>query len=93
MNRNDIVAVARANSALGQTFSRRVVRDALDFTIAEITAELLRGGDVKLAGFGTFEVKERKDRIGRNPKTGEPIAIKSHKAVVFRPARHFWDKK
>jgi len=44
---------------------------------------------VQLIGFGSFNVKKRKPRKGRNPKTGEPLKIKASKTVVFRPGKSF----
>jgi DNA-binding protein HU-beta len=53
-----------------------------------ILAENLRKGDaVSVAGFGSFKVVERKSRTGRNPRTGENIAIPASKAVKFTPAK------
>ena len=71
--------------------SRKTVREALDFVIAEISQTLLTGESVKLTGFGTFELRKRADRLGRNPKTGGSLLIKSHSVVVFRPTRNFWE--
>lgn len=60
--------------------------------IEEITQTVLDGKVVNLMGFGTFEFRKRADRLGRNPKTGESLLIKSHRVVVFRPPRHFWEE-
>lgn len=96
MNRTDIVEYTRSHGG-GADLPRKTVREALDFVIQEITQTILGGEAVKLTGFGTFEVRKRADRVGRNPKTGESLLIKSHRVVVFRPTRHFWgarkDKK
>jgi integration host factor subunit alpha len=96
LNRTDIVEYARSHGG-GADLPRNTVREALDFVIQEITQTILGGEAVKLTGFGTFEVRKRADRVGRNPKTGEALLIKSHRVVVFRPTRHFWgarkDKK
>jgi DNA-binding protein HU-beta len=59
---------------------------ALDATFAAITAELVAGGDVAVAGFGKFSVSDRAARDGRNPQTGEAIQIKASKAAKFSPA-------
>ncbi len=92
MNRTDIVEYTRNNGG-GIGLPRKAVREALDFVIEEISNSVLAGESVKLTGFGTFEVRKREDRLGRNPKTGEPLLIKSHKVVVFRPTRHFWGEE
>jgi integration host factor subunit alpha len=90
MNRNNIVEFTQRNGG-GSDLPRKTVREALDFVIGEISGTLMKGESVKLTGFGTFEVRDRKDRMGRNPKTGEKMLIKSHRAIVFRPARNYWD--
>ena len=91
MNRTDIVEYTRSHGG-GTDLSRKTVREALDFVIQEITRTVLDGKVVKLTGFGTFELRKRAERLGRNPKTGEPLLIKSHRVVVFRPTRHFWEE-
>ncbi|MHB8369364.1 MAG: HU family DNA-binding protein [Leptospirales bacterium] len=92
MNRADIVERVLNNREMSQSFSRKQVREALDFALEEIAAELLDGKSVKLTDFGTFEPRVRKDRMGRNPKTGEKLLIKSHSVIVFRPTKNFWEK-
>ena len=96
LNRSDIVEYARSHGG-GADLPRKTVREVLDFVIEEMTQTVLEGKTVKLTGFGTFEVRKRADRVGRNPKTNEPLLIKSHRVVVFRPTRSFWgegkDKK
>ena len=91
LNRTDIARSTR-NHGGGTDLSRKTVRKALDFVIQEITRIVLDGKVVKLTGFGTFELRKRADRLGRNPKTGEPLLIKSHRVVVFRPTRKFWEE-
>jgi DNA-binding protein HU-beta len=56
----------------------------LDTVLAGVRKGLREDGSVTITGFGTFEVKERKARIGRNPHTGEPIQIQAGKRVGFR---------
>ena len=52
-----------------------------------IVKNLSQGKDVKLPGFGSIKIQERKPRLGRNPTTGEPIQIAQRKAIVFRPSK------
>ena len=59
---------------------------AVEATFDAIVAELARGGDVSVSGFGKFSVSERSAREGRNPATGEPIQIAASKAARFSPA-------
>ncbi len=91
LNRTDIVEYTRSHGG-GSDLSRKTVREALDFVIQEITRTVLDGKVVKLTGFGTFELRKRAESLGRNPKTGEPLLIKSHRVVVFRPTRKFWEE-
>lgn len=58
----------------------------------EIEASLERGEAIQLIGFGTFSVKERAAREGRNPSTGEPITIPASKAVAFKQGRTLKEK-
>lgn len=64
----------------------KMVMDALPVSIAE---ELKNGNKVQWFGFGTFDITERKERSGRNPKTGEPIIIAASKSVKFRKTKGF----
>lgn len=65
-------------------------RSALKFvgeTLDEITSCLVQGEDVMLTGFGRFEVRLKGERVGRNPKTGEPATITSRRSIVFRASK------
>ena len=67
--------------------SRRESSDIVDYFFATVKKALLKGETVKLPGFGSLRVKERKPRKGRNPSTGEVIAIPSRNEAVFTPSR------
>lgn len=61
--------------------------EALDFiheVLSEMVGALVDGEDVKLTGFGTFKVHNKKERMGRNPKTKEPAVISARRTVSFR---------
>ena len=58
----------------------------------QITSALVRGETVKLSGFGLYTVYQKKERLGRNPKTGEPAPISARRAVSFRPSAVLKDK-
>jgi len=62
---------------------------ALNSMIEGIKAALKRGERVTLSGFGSFEVKVRNPRKGRNPKTGQEVAIPKKKRVKFNPSKSF----
>nr|WP_277623992.1 HU family DNA-binding protein [Undibacterium sp. TS12] len=64
---------------------------ALDAVIGAVKTTLKKNGTVTLVGFGTFSVAKRAARAGRNPKTGEPIKIKSAKVPKFKPGKALKD--
>jgi DNA-binding protein HU-beta len=59
---------------------------AISVILNSITKSLKKGEPVSIAGFGTFAVRKRSPRMGRNPKTGEPIQISSAKVPIFKSA-------
>ena len=63
----------------------------LNATLAEIERALFAGQPVTLHGFGTFALKERDARTGRNPRTGEPVEIAASTTVAFKPAKALKD--
>ncbi|MDP3990897.1 MAG: HU family DNA-binding protein [Candidatus Nealsonbacteria bacterium] len=67
--------------------SKRQAGECLTVLLDEITKSLSRGEDVVLTGFGKFKVSQRKEREGRNPKTGEKIKIPAKKAPVFKAGK------
>jgi integration host factor subunit alpha len=59
-------------------------RDLVDLFMEELVASLALGEQVKLSGFGNFDLRDKKERPGRNPKTGESIPIPARRVVTFR---------
>ena len=64
--------------------SRNESANLVDTVFSEILSSLINGDDVKISSFGTFIVREKKERIGRNPKTGEEVPITARSVVTFR---------
>ena len=64
--------------------SRNESANLVDSVFTEILVSLIKGDDVKISSFGTFIVREKKERIGRNPKTGEEVPITARSVVTFR---------
>ena len=64
---------------------------ALDAVLSSITSALQKGESVPLVGFGTFTVKERAARTGRNPQTGKPLQIKASKVPSFKAGKALKD--
>lgn len=87
MNKKDLVKAMAEQ--LGTT--QKAAAEQLDAVLDVITAALVAGEDVKLAGFGTFSVTERAAREGRNPATGETIQIAASKAPKFKAAKALKD--
>lgn len=67
--------------------SRVESSDLVESVINYVCDALLKGEHVKLAGFGTFSLRDKKERIGRNPKTGEEVPITSRRVLVFKPSQ------
>ncbi len=64
-------------------FDKREAHDMVDLFFQEMKASLAIGEQVKLSGFGNFELRDKKERPGRNPKTGESIPISARRVVTF----------
>ena len=62
-------------------------KDMVEMFFEEIRMSLENGRQVKLSGFGNFDLREKKQRPGRNPKTGEEIPISARRVVTFRPGQ------
>ncbi len=67
--------------------SKRKIQRVIDLFIEEIKLGLGEDRVIELRGFGTFEVRERKGRRARNPKTGERVRVERHGVTVFRPGK------
>lgn len=67
--------------------SYREAREIVDFVLETIRGRLLSGENVKLSGFGSFNVIDRKGRLGRNPQTGDRLQLPPSRYVTFRPSR------
>ena len=62
-------------------------KDVVELFFEEIRVALERGEPVKLSGFGNFDLREKRERPGRNPKTGEEIPITARRVVTFHPGQ------
>lgn len=83
MNKQELIGAVAESTGLSRADTTRVVETILD-TIGE---RLQQGDEVRLVGFGNFSVGKRKASTGRNPRTGEPIAIKGSRQPKFRPGK------
>jgi integration host factor subunit alpha len=66
--------------------SRNQARDVFEMALAEICDALVRGESVKLRSFGNFAIRSKRERIGRNPRTGVEAPIAPRRVVTFRPS-------
>lgn len=80
MNKSELVTAVAETSGLGKGDAAK----AVDAVFDSISNALNKGDDVRLIGFGSFEVADRAAREGKNPRTGEPIQIPAQKQVRFR---------
>ena len=67
--------------------NKREAKDMVEMFFEKIRAALEKGEQVKLSGFGNFDLREKRQRPGRNPKTGEEIPITARRVVTFRPGQ------
>lgn len=87
MNKNDLVEAVASEANLSKAEAGR----AVDAVVSAITGALKRGDSVSLIGFGTFDVRARAARTGRNPRTGEEIKIAASKNPAFKAGKALKD--
>ncbi len=84
MNKGELIEAVQ--KALGNEATKRQVEDSVAAVLDSIAAGVKSDTKVQIVGFGTFEVKNRAARMGRNPKTGEAMQINASKSVGFKPS-------
>lgn len=87
MNKTELVAAVAEKTGLSKKDAEKAVKAFTDV----VSDELVKGEKIQLVGFGTFEVTERAAREGRNPKTGEPMAIAASKTPKFKAGKALRD--
>ncbi|MFP6807529.1 MAG: HU family DNA-binding protein [Pseudomonadales bacterium] len=87
MNKQELIE----NIATSADITKASAGRALDSMIQSITGSLKNGDSVVLVGFGTFSVRDRAARVGRNPQTGEEIQIKAAKVPAFKAGKALKD--
>jgi integration host factor subunit alpha len=83
LTRADITESLHRNIGLSRAESADMVNSVLDL----VADALVEGQTVKLSSFGTFMVRSKRERMGRNPKTGEEVPITPRRVLVFRPSQ------
>ena len=87
MNKAELIAAAAMRAELSKKDTEKVINAVFE-TISE---ELVAGEKVSVVGFGSFDVKQRPERVGRNPATGEEIAIPASRVPQFKPGKALKD--
>lgn len=87
MNKGELIEAVADSTSL----SKADASDAVDAVLDNITRALKRGDSVTIVGFGTFSVKARKARAGRNPRTGEVLQIPASNAPAFKAGKALKD--
>ncbi len=90
MNKAELIEEVQKN--IGNDCSKAHAERAVNALLASIQSGLQKDKEVQIVGFGTFAVKDRKARMGRNPQTNEPMQIPASKSVGFRPGAKLKDK-
>ena len=88
MNKTELIETVSSKAEITKTEAIKVVNATLD----AITEGLVSDGKVILVGFGSFEVRTRTARAGRNPRTGEQIKIKASRVPAFKPGKDMKEK-
>ena len=88
VTRADLCEAVYRKVGLSRTESAQLVEVVLD----EISDCIVRGEPVKLSSFGSFIVRSKSERVGRNPKTGEEVPISPRRVMVFKPSNVLKDK-
>jgi integration host factor subunit alpha len=83
LTRADIVEAVHEKFGVGRDLAGKLLEDAL----AEMTHAVALGSNLKVASFGSFSVRQKKERIGRNPKTGEEAVITPRRVLSFRASK------
>ena len=87
MNKSELIATVADRTGLAKKDADKAVAAMLE----TIAGELANGEKVQLAGFGTFEIKQREARLGRNLRTNEAVQIPASKTPVFKPSKALKD--
>lgn len=87
MNKSDLIEAVAFAAELSKADAGR----AVDAVIANTISTLQGGGQVSIVGFGTFSVRERAARTGRNPRTGETISVPARKVPAFKAGKALKD--
>ena len=85
MNKTELIAVVAEKAELSKKDAEKAIKAFTD----AVSEELVKGGKIQLVGFGTFEVRSRSARQGRDPRTNSPITIPASKVPAFKVGKAF----
>ena len=85
LTKKDLVNLVYMQLGFSKLVSENLINDFLSTVILNLKEEK----QLKLSSFGTFSIRRKKSRVGRNPKTGEPKVISSRDVVLFKPSKEF----
>ena len=85
MNKTELIAVVAEKAELSKKDAEKAIKAFTD----AVSEELVKGGKIQLVGFGTFEVRSRSERQGRDPRTNSPITIPASKVPAFKVGKAF----
>ena len=88
MTKSELTAIAAERAGISKREAEHLVNALID----SISQALEQGDTVQLTGFGTFEVRERRAKVGRDPRTKEPIIIPATQVPAFRPCKDLKDR-
>ncbi|MGE4549529.1 MAG: HU family DNA-binding protein [Intestinibacillus sp.] len=88
MKKTDFIALVASKADM----TKKDAEKALDAVMSAVEDVLAEGDKLQLVGFGSFETKARPERIGRNPKSGEPMKIEAAVIPVFKPGKQLRDR-
>jgi len=81
MTKKDIILKISNETNLKQIIVKKIVQKSFDY----IVEALARGEKIELRNFGVFKIKQRRSRLGRNPRTGQAVPVPPRKVVIFKP--------
>lgn len=88
MNKNDFVNLMMEKTKM----SKSQIQEMTNAFILVITESMIKGENISFLGFGSFLPVQQKERVARNPKTGEPVIIKARSSVKFKPGKSLMEQ-
>ena len=84
--------VEQVHNAIGPGVTKRDCAAVINAFLNAVKGAVVEGEHIEIRGFGTFKVRERRARMARNPRTGDPVPVPSRKVPVFKPSRLLRDR-